>query len=51
MHAIYYMKNKNAKAHTLTIDENLIKATKNVKSNATCSESAALRREPSSSTS
>lgn len=50
LHAIYHTKNKNTKVHTLTIDENLIKATRNVKSNATCNESAALRRKHSSST-
>lgn len=50
MKAIYHKKNKNIKAYTLAVDENLIKAARNVKSNGTCNESASLIREPSSST-
>lgn len=49
MHAIYYMNNNNANAHTLPINENLHLAARNVKRSAACKESATLRGEPSTS--
>ena len=38
MHAVFYLKNKVQSAHNIVIDEHLLRAINNVKSNATCSE-------------
>ena len=42
MHTVYYLKNKELSAHSMQIDEKLLKAINNVRSDATCSESEAI---------
>ena len=42
MHTVYYSKNKELSAHSMQIDEKLLKAINNVRSDATCSESEAI---------
>ena len=42
MHTVYYLKNKEISAHSMQIDEKLLKAINNVRSDATCSESEAI---------
>lgn len=38
MHVVYHLKKKGTSAHNMNIDEKLVQAVSNVKSDATCSE-------------